>query len=69
MDSEVGLVMMKWVYTDKAEIPYDENFLIRLVKAANKYRLKALRERYDIMLGRDDGLQILGDDVDDNTCR
>ena len=45
MDGDVGIVMMKWVYTDNAEIPYDENFLIRLVKVANKYKLKALRER------------------------
>ena len=37
---------MKWVYTDKAEIPHDEAFLIELVKAAKKYRLKELKERY-----------------------
>ena len=39
---------MKWVYTDKAEIPHDEGFLIELVKAAKKYRLKELKERYCI---------------------
>lgn len=37
---------MKWVYTDQAEIPHDEAFLIELVKAAKKYRLKELKERY-----------------------
>ena len=43
--SDVGLTLMKWVYTDKAEIANDENFLIQLVKAANKYKLGELRER------------------------
>ena len=43
--SDVGLILMKWVYTDKAEIPRDESFLIQLVKAANKYKLNELRER------------------------
>lgn len=38
---------MKWVYTDQAEIPHDEAFLIELVKAAKKYRLKELKERYN----------------------
>lgn len=38
---------MKWVYTDQAEIPHNEAFLIELVKAAKKYRLKELKERYN----------------------
>ena len=42
----MGLTLMKWVYTDQAEIPHDEAFLIELVKAAKKYRLKELKERY-----------------------
>lgn len=46
ISSAVGLTLMKWVYTDKAEIPHDEAFLIELVKAATKYRLKELKERY-----------------------
>ena len=48
VSSLVGLTLMKWVYTDKAEIPHDEGFLIELVKAAKKYRLKELKERYCI---------------------
>lgn len=46
ISSAVGLTLMKWVYTDKAEIPHDEAFLIELVKGATKYRLKELKERY-----------------------
>ena len=38
---------MKWVYTDKAEISNEENFLVDLVKAANRYKLSELRARYD----------------------
>lgn len=45
ISSSVGLTLMKWVYTDQAEIPHDEAFLIELVKAAKKYRLKELKER------------------------
>ena len=45
ISSSVGLMLMKWVYTDQAEIPHDEAFLIELVKAAKKYRLKELKER------------------------
>lgn len=48
VSSSVGLTLMKWVYTDKAEIPHDEGFLIELVKAAKKYRLKELKERYSV---------------------
>lgn len=50
ISSAVGLTLMKWVYTDKAEIPHDEAFLIELVKAATKYRLKELKERCEKML-------------------
>ena len=50
VSSSVGLTLMKWVYTDKAEIPHDEGFLIELVKAAKKYRLKELKERYCIWI-------------------
>lgn len=38
-------MLMKWVYTDQAEIPNDEAFLIDLVKSAKKFRLKELKER------------------------
>uniref|UniRef100_A0A6P8I0Z8 Rabankyrin-5-like n=1 Tax=Actinia tenebrosa TaxID=6105 RepID=A0A6P8I0Z8_ACTTE len=47
---DVGLTLMKWVYTDKATFPKDESFLIQLVKAANKYKLKDLRHRCEKML-------------------
>lgn len=46
VSAAVGLTLMKWVYTDQAEIPNDETFLIELVKTAQKYRLKELKERY-----------------------
>ena len=46
VSAAVGLTLMKWVYTDRAEIPNDETFLIELVKTAQKYRLKELKERY-----------------------
>lgn len=42
---EVGLALMRWVYTDKAEIKNEENFLVDLVKAANRYKLTDLRNR------------------------
>ena len=46
VSASVGLTLMKWVYTDQAEIPNDEGFLIELVKAAKKFRLKELKERF-----------------------
>lgn len=50
VSAAVGLTLMKWVYTDRAEIPNDETFLIELVKTAQKYRLKELKERCEKML-------------------
>ncbi|EDO39873.1 predicted protein, partial [Nematostella vectensis] len=47
---DVGLTLMKWVYTDKAQIPKEESFLINLVHASNKYRLKDLRLRCEKIL-------------------
>ena len=41
---------MRWVYTDKAEIKNEENFLVNLVKAANSYKLTDLRGRYAMTL-------------------
>ncbi|XP_046839530.1 rabankyrin-5-like isoform X2 [Xenia sp. Carnegie-2017] len=41
---------MRWVYTDKAEIKNEENFLVNLVKAANTYKLTDLRGRCERML-------------------
>jgi hypothetical protein len=45
ISAEVGLALMRWVYTDKAEIKNEENFLVDLVKAANRYKLTELRGR------------------------
>ena len=44
--NEVGSTIIKWLYTDKADIKNDEKFIIELVKAANKYRLNPLKARY-----------------------
>ena len=45
MNNEVGNTIVKWLYTDKADIKHDEKFIIELVKAANTYRLNPLKER------------------------
>jgi hypothetical protein len=45
ISAEVGLALMRWVYTDKAEIRNEENFLVDLVKGANRYKLTELRGR------------------------
>ena len=45
MNNEVGNTIVKWLYTDKADIKHDEKFIIELVKTANKYRLNPLKER------------------------
>ena len=36
VSNEVGNTMIKWLYTDKADIKNDEGFIIKLVRAANK---------------------------------
>lgn len=43
---EVGTALMKWVYTDKADIRTDESFIMDLVRVANRYQLNGLRNRY-----------------------
>ena len=42
---EVGNMLIKWVYTDHTDVRNDELVIIDLVKAANRYKLKALRTR------------------------
>uniref|UniRef100_A0A7M5XIS4 BTB domain-containing protein n=1 Tax=Clytia hemisphaerica TaxID=252671 RepID=A0A7M5XIS4_9CNID len=42
---EVGTALMKWVYTDKADIRTDESFIMDLVRVANRYSLGGLRNR------------------------
>ena len=46
VSNEVGSAIIKWLYTDRADIKNDEKFIIELVKAANRYRLDALKNRY-----------------------
>ena len=43
---EVGTALMKWVYTDKADIRTDESFIMDLVRVANRYQLNGLRNRF-----------------------
>ncbi|XP_028400515.1 rabankyrin-5-like isoform X2 [Dendronephthya gigantea] len=50
ISAEVGLALMRWVYTDKVAIKSEENFLVDLVKAANRYKLAELRGRCERML-------------------
>lgn len=47
---EVGNTLIKWVYTDKADIRNDESFIMELVRAANRYKLRALRGRCERIL-------------------
>ena len=47
---EVGNTLLKWVYTDKADIRNEEAFIMDLVRAANRYHLKPLRNRCERML-------------------
>ncbi|XP_072043178.1 rabankyrin-5-like [Amphiura filiformis] len=42
---EVGLAMLKWVYTDRIEIKSDDGFVLELMKASGKFRLDELRDR------------------------
>jgi len=50
VNNEVGNTIVKWLYTDKADIKHDEKFIIELVKAANTYRLNPLKERCEKIL-------------------
>ncbi|XP_066933488.1 rabankyrin-5-like [Clytia hemisphaerica] len=47
---EVGTALMKWVYTDKADIRTDESFIMDLVRVANRYSLGGLRNRCERIL-------------------
>ncbi|XP_077996108.1 rabankyrin-5-like isoform X2 [Glandiceps talaboti] len=42
---EVGVTMMRWVYTDQADIKADDTFVLQLLKAASKCKLVGLRDR------------------------
>eukprot|EP00795_Rhopilema_esculentum_P015608 gene15608-6884_t len=50
VSNEVGSAIIKWLYTDRADIKNDEKFIIELVKAANRYRLDALKNRCEKIL-------------------
>lgn len=47
---DVGNALLKWVYTDKADIPTDESFIMDLVRVANQYQLRGLRNRCERIL-------------------
>lgn len=48
---EVGLNMLKWVYTDVVEISgKGDNFLLDLLKVATKFHLAPLADRWVILL-------------------
>ena len=42
---EVGVAMLKWVYTDSIEIKSDDSFVLELMKASGKFKLDELRDR------------------------
>ena len=39
---EVGYALMRWVYTDRLELPPRIDFVLQLLTAAAKYRLTSL---------------------------
>lgn len=44
-NSEVGLGMLKWVYTDQIDIKNDDTFLLELLKASSRFKLTDLRKK------------------------
>lgn len=43
---EVGMSMLKWVYTDQVDFSRGDNFVLDLMRTANVYRLEDLVARY-----------------------
>lgn len=45
---DVGLALLKWVYTDQSDIIYsaDDSFALTLLTVAKKYKLDPLASRY-----------------------
>ncbi|XP_003226628.1 rabankyrin-5 [Anolis carolinensis] len=44
-DPDVTMAMLHWIYTDDLELREDDLFLTELMKLANRFQLKLLRER------------------------
>jgi hypothetical protein len=42
----VSYALMKWVYTDDINIESDSGFLLELLRAATRFKLEHLRQRY-----------------------
>lgn len=42
MSSEIGLALLKWIYTDQVDFSRGENFTLDLMKMANIYQLDDL---------------------------
>ncbi|XP_064612506.1 rabankyrin-5-like [Liolophura sinensis] len=42
---EVGLGILKWVYTDQIDIKNDDTFLLELLKASSRFKLTDLRKK------------------------
>ena len=43
---EVGMSMLKWVYTDQVDFSRGDNFVLDLMRTANVYRLEDLVAKY-----------------------
>ena len=43
---EVGMSVLKWVYTDQVDFSRGDNFVLDLMRTANVYRLEDLVARY-----------------------
>ena len=42
----VSYALMKWVYTDEINIESDSTFLLELLRAATRFKLEHLRQRW-----------------------
>ncbi|XP_035691517.1 rabankyrin-5-like [Branchiostoma floridae] len=42
---EVGMTLMKWVYTDNVELAEQDSVILELMSAASKYKLDGLKDR------------------------
>lgn len=42
MSTEIGMALLKWIYTDQVDFSRGENFTLDLMKVANVYHLNDL---------------------------
>lgn len=42
MSSEIGMALLKWIYTDQVDFSRGENFTLDLMKVASVYQLNDL---------------------------